>query len=343
MNLPKVFICILNWNGLQDTLECLDSLSIMDYSNFEIIVVDNGSKDDSVAVIKKNWANVTLIENKKNVGYAEGNNIAISHAIKHGAQYLWLLNNDTIVEKDALSLLVDAAEKHPDIGLMSPVIYYYHHPDEVQFEGNDADWSDFCLTKNKMDLRDSKNMIVSPSVWGTALLIKRVVIDKIGFLDPKYFAYAEDNDYSMRAVKAGFTNIILKSSKIYHKDSRSLSGQNSPHKFFLRTRNMYLFRMKYLKSFRRVKFFFKYIGFIISYAELLREQHAFEASIACLDGLWSGIYGMGGSWENRKKMPEILVKTFSFHPYGLSDLLNGNILSICSAFVKKIKAHSKKA
>lgn len=102
MYYPKVYIIILNWNGLKDTLECLESVFKLDYLNFEVIVVDNGSTDDSVNVILKTYPQVRLIENRENLGYTGGNNIGMRYAIERDADYIWLLNNDTIVEEDTL-------------------------------------------------------------------------------------------------------------------------------------------------------------------------------------------------------------------------------------------------
>ena len=109
--LPLIYIIILNWNGLQDTLECLGSILKMDYPNFRVVVVDNNSTDNSVDIIRKAHPQVSLIENKENLGYTGGNNTAMRYAMQHSADYVWLLNNDTTVEADTLSKLVFAAEE----------------------------------------------------------------------------------------------------------------------------------------------------------------------------------------------------------------------------------------
>lgn len=107
MNHPKVYVIILNWNGLEDTLECLGSVFQMDYQNFEVLVVDNGSKDNSINFIKTKYPQVVLIENKENLGYTGGNNIGMRYALNNGADYVWLVNNDTVVMVDTLSKLID--------------------------------------------------------------------------------------------------------------------------------------------------------------------------------------------------------------------------------------------
>lgn len=110
MKYPKVFIIIVNWNGLKDTLECLQSVFKQDYPNFEVIMVDNGSKDNSVQVIRNAYPQIILIENKENLGYTGGNNVGMHYAVNSGSDYVWLLNNDTVVEPDTLSKLVAAAK-----------------------------------------------------------------------------------------------------------------------------------------------------------------------------------------------------------------------------------------
>ena len=108
-SLPKVAVIILNWNGKEDTLECLASVKKLDYSNYEIVLVDNGSVDDSVDAISKQYPDMTLLQTGENLGYAGGNNVGIRWALEQGADYILLLNNDTIVAADLLSAFINAA------------------------------------------------------------------------------------------------------------------------------------------------------------------------------------------------------------------------------------------
>jgi GT2 family glycosyltransferase len=337
MSFPKVFIIILNWNGLKDTLECLESVFKLDYPNFEVIVVDNGSTDNSAEIIQKIYPKVILIKNKENLGYTGGNNIGMRYAMDHSTDYMWLLNNDTIVELDTLTKLVNTAESCPEIGLVSPVIYYYDEPDNVQFYGSYIDWKDHTTGNVSQELWLNENIKRALWLWGTALLIKCLAIERVGYLNEKYFAYIEDLEYSVRMSMAGYKIVLEPRAKVYHKDSRSTGNRNAPLQVFLRTRNIYFLWMKYLKGFNRLEYFRKYWAYAISYGASLREKNLNESADACLAGAWSAICGIGGHWNKNIKMPSILKKIFSWHPYFWTSLLKGDFSNIFSEVFKRIK------
>jgi len=310
--MPKVYIIILNWNGLKDTLECLDSVLKLDYPNFEVIVVDNCSSDDSVEIIRHKYSQVVLIENSKNLGFAGGNNVAMKYAMKAGADYVWLLNNDTIIEPDSLLKLVDGAEQSLEIGLVSPVIYQYGGPEHVQFMGAYVDFTHFSVTA-VMDSKELENQCVQRNLflWGTALLIKRDVIESIGYLSEKYFAYVEDRDYSFRALRANFRNIVKLDARIFHKGSKS-TGRHSPIQVFLGTRNLYFVWSDNTHGFKRIFLPGYYIGMVINYANCLSEEGNEEGFNACLNGFWAAFKGKGGGYDPTIIIPSMLNKVFRF-------------------------------
>lgn len=339
MGYPKVFIIILNWNGLNDTLECLESVFKLTYEHFEVVVVDNGSTNDSVAVIRKAYPGLNLIENKINLGYTGGNNIGIRYAIGRSADYIWLLNNDTIVEPETLGHLVAVAERSPDVGLVSPVIYYYNDPDKIQYSGSYIDWKKFLFpnVKNRERLRietTNRNIFL----WGTALFVKRSVVDSVGYLSDKYFAYWEDAEYSVRTAKGGYRNVIAYGVRVYHKDSGSTGGRESPIQLFLRLRNSYFFWMGNLKGFRRISYFRKYMADAISYAAAFRNEGLNECAEACLGGAWSAIWGIGGPWNSNVKIPFLMKQISSWHPYFWAGLLRGEIIKLTSEMFRRTMA-----
>ena len=319
MRIPKVFIVVLNWNGVKDTLECLESLSSLDYSNFEIIVVDNGSKDRSVEIIRRRYPELTLIENPINLGYTGGNNIGIQYAMTHGAQYIWILNNDTIVESDSLRNLIHAAEEDSKTGILSPVIYYIDQRDRMQFCGTFFDAKRGKITE---ELKDGKNRKTNVEgfvflLYGTAMLINRKVIKKIGKFDDNFFAYFEDYDYSLRANLNSFQCKVVNASKIYHKDASSTGGTDSPIKTYFYYRNFLLFYKKHIKGAALIKLKYKIIRMAIGAAAMFRSEGKHSSAYACLDGIWDGMKGSGGPKKKRNQMPLILKKVlFFFHSHG---------------------------
>jgi|SRR3972149_1320102 len=337
MNSPKVSIIILNWNRLKDTLECIESVFKHDYPNYEIIVVDNGSTDNSVDIIRKIYPQVILIENKDNLGYTGGNNIAMSYAIQNGTNYIWLLNNDTVVETDTLGNLVDIGEGSPEIGIISPVIYYYDKPHKIQFCGSYADWTNHKIiypNENTIYVDDDFKYGENVCLWGTALLIKIDVVRKVGYLNNKFYAYWEDTEYSIRSIKAGFRNELALNAKIYHKTPI----KRKPYYYYFMARNEYFTWFQYLNSTEKVSFMRKYLARKIAEYGSLKESGCDEYANACLDGTWAAFHGVGGAWNESVRFPLIIKRGFSWHPYLWVNLFKGDLLNIIFEISKRVRA-----
>lgn len=250
--MPKVVIIILNWNGWQDTIECLESLKELDYDNFEIIVVDNASTDESVQKLRDYLKNYThhslLITNYLNLGFAGGNNIGIKHALKEGTDYVLLLNNDTVVDKNFLKELVRVGESDKKIGILGPAIYFFDEPDKIWFLGGRFSWLKTRWLKGRghlgYDIEIPDSFRQKPQkvdfITGCACLVKQEVIKKIGCLAEEYFLYYEDVDWSLRARKAGYQCMVAPKSKIWHKISASARKIGSPRILRYHFRNVLL-------------------------------------------------------------------------------------------------------
>jgi len=334
---PKVFIIILNWNGLHDTLECLASTYKLDYPNFAVILVDNGSTDNAVNIIRATYRQIIILENRENLGYAAGNNRGIRYALKNNAQYVWLLNNDTVVESNSLTRLIQTAESAPDIGLVSPVIHDYENSNTVQSSGTVIDLKEQMLSNlTQLDpcTPDKPPHII---LWGTALLIKRNVIDTIGFLNERYFAYYEDFDYCLRALQKGYRSLVDISSRVYHKDARSSGGRDSPLRWYLTTRNDYFFWMSRLNRLRKASYLRKYLSHSLSMIGMLQARQKYLAADACFDGVWNAMLGRAGPWHERLQMPGVMKRILSWHPSFWSHLLAADFLRISFQLCKRIK------
>ena len=299
MRFPKVSIIILNWNGWEDTLECLESLYQITYPNYEVVVVDNDSKNQSVKMIKT-WADKTLsdkklllIKNNKNYGFAGGNNIAINQVLKEKkSDYALLLNNNTVVDKKFLTELINVAEKKENIGIVGPKIYYYNFHDRkdiIQSVGTKANLYTARLSNYGNKRIDEKQFEKTKSVdciCGACLLIKRKVINKIGLLNEKFFAYLEDVDWSLRAKKHGFKVICVPRSKIWHKEGISL--KKSPGiSLFYGTRNTFFVEKIHANVFQFYIFIFYY--FLIKFPKKIVYCLLFKNKINMLKNYLKGL------------------------------------------------------
>jgi len=224
---PKVSIVILNWNGCDDTIECLESLKKIDYSNYDVIIVDNASSGDDVAVLHARFGDyIHSIVNERNEGFAGGCNIGMRYALERGADYILLLNNDTVVDAGFLTEMVRVAEGDSKIGITGCKIYYYSQPGLLQSVGGKVNWWLGITTMCGRDEEDKgqyDDLLERDFVFGTALLLKRSVINKIGLLDASFFFECEDIDYCTRAKRAGCKIKYVPASKIWHKYGASSS------------------------------------------------------------------------------------------------------------------------
>jgi GT2 family glycosyltransferase len=243
---PKVAIIILNWNGYQDTVECLKSLQKITYSNSEIIVVDNGSENDDYLKLKNEFSDLILIRSENNLGFTGGNNLGIKFALKNQADFVLLLNNDTLVEPNFIEPLLNLFDKFNDIGITAPQINYFNEPNKIWTSGgkiNKLRGSGFAYSDKYDDGKSYENKNVT-FVSGCCMLIRRSVLDKVGLFDDNFFLYVEDVDLCCRTIKAGYQILVSSNSKIFHKVSSSTIGSLSQLPLYYVTRNRLYFTKK---------------------------------------------------------------------------------------------------
>lgn len=220
----KASIIILNWNGLEDTIECLDSLKKITYPDYEVVVVDNASSGDDVRVLRERYgSSITVIANDRNYGFSEGNNIGMRHAMNTGVEYLVLLNNDTVVDPEFLSELVRHAQDIPKAGILAGKIYYYYSPARLQSVGGYFNWLFGTIREygDREDRGQSDRVVDRDFVYANGMLIRRQVVEAISYLDTTFFFGIEEYDYSTRATRAGFRVVYVPTSKIWHKGGAS--------------------------------------------------------------------------------------------------------------------------
>ena len=222
---PRVAVIVLMWNGWEVTVDCLESLRRIDYPNYKVVAVDNASTDGSEERIKIDFPEVELIRNIKNLGFAAGNNVAIARALQGGADYILLLNNDTIVSPEFLARMITVAESDRKIGILNPKILYFDNPRRIWYAGGTFNlWQGFARHTGQRAFdgaRYGKTRDVT-FITGCAFLIKAEVIRKIGLLDDRFFMVCEDTDWSLRALKAGYKAVYVADSHILHRESYTI-------------------------------------------------------------------------------------------------------------------------
>lgn len=268
-----VCIIVLNWNGLQDTLECLESLEAASYPNFEVLVVDNGSTGDDAAVLQaRAGGRMRLLENDRNYGYTGGNNIGIRDCLaRWQPDYLLILNNDVIVAPDFLDRLVEAAQADPRAGITGPRVYYHAEPDRIQSAGMAVDlWkgrtASIGLKQKDRGQHDTQRQV--DCVSGCCLLIRRTVIEEIGLLDEGYFAYWDEVDYCTRAKKARYRVLYVPAARVWHKSpikqkiwDRTSAGQGSSLRYYYSARNNFIFMRKHASRAQYAVFLLYFFAF----------------------------------------------------------------------------------
>lgn len=297
--MPKVYIIILNYNGWMDTIECLESVLKLNYKNFQVIVVDNNSPNNSLLYINK-WAigqidartknnqlthltapfekkplfvqnfsiseekktidlennsNIIFIQAGENKGFAAGNNIGIQFALNQSnCDFVWLLNNDTVVEKDALSKLVEHFDLSTEkIGILGSKLLYYHNPTEIQaIAGKYNKW--LCTTSHIGGNSTDNGQFDSPHapiaadyIVGASMFVSRDFIEDVGLMTEDYFLYFEELDWSFRAKRKGWIIDVCTKSKVYHKEGASINANENKSELadYYSLRNRLLFTKRF--------------------------------------------------------------------------------------------------
>jgi GT2 family glycosyltransferase len=218
---PLVYIIVLNWNGREDTLACLRSLQKLDYPNFEILVVDNDSTDGSEDGIRTSFPSVHVIQTGRNLGYAGGNNTGIRCALSRGADFVWLLNNDTTVDPKALTALVETAQSDSGIAFVGSKIYFHDRPDVIWCVGGTIDLAQGGRTDHPGMHQEDRGQFDKIAdvgyVAGCSLLAGKEAIAVLGLVPNDYFLYFEETDWNLAAQRMGFRTVLAPASRVWHR------------------------------------------------------------------------------------------------------------------------------
>lgn len=305
MTEPRVLIVLLNWNNPEETLGCLSSLRMMTYQNYSVLVIDNGSTDNSAEVLAGNQ-DIELIALPENLGFTGGCNRGLQEAARHEAAYVWLLNNDTLVAPDCLSELVRAAQANTNVGLLSPVLYHRDRPEQIQHRG-----SRYAIDPPKVEQApDLDTVLVWQQedarrciLWGTALLVPAATLEHVGYLDERFFAYAEDTDYSIRCGKAGLAKLLVPEAKVWHAWN---DGTRRPHYYYYMMRNELLLWFKHAHAKDQPRLV--YWHYLRARDQIVRLGTARDQVEACISGFWDGVFRRKGAYGSHRRSPTLLRK-----------------------------------
>lgn len=218
---PLVVAVVLNWNGFEDTKACIASLASSGIARLECVVVDNASTDDSRHRLEQLLPPGRLVASRVNGGYGAGNNLGIRWALDRGADYVWILNNDTVVSPGAGQMLLDAAESNPGVGAIGCKLVSLYDPSEVQLIGGGVvNW--FLGT-----VRPAKTHVKVDYVSGASLFLRSTALRDVGLFDECFFMYFEDVDLSLRMRQMGFELLSVPEALVLHKGGASLEPSSA--------------------------------------------------------------------------------------------------------------------
>lgn len=258
--MQSVYVSILDFNGRENTIDCLKSINESSKNNFELnVLVINNFPQKKLNLPSFPSLKIKIIENKENLGFAGGQNVGIKYALENGADYVLILNNDTVVDKNLIKELVSCANS--EVGIVAPKIYFYKgfefHKNRYQdkdlgkiiwYAGGQMDWANMIGHHRGVDEVDHgqyESIKDTDFTSGCAMLVKKEVFEKVGFFDERYFLYYEDNDLCQRAKKAGFKIIYTPKAIMWHKNAGSAGGSGSSLQDYYITRNRMIFGLKF--------------------------------------------------------------------------------------------------
>lgn len=239
---PSVLIITLDWKQPEMTIECIQTLRKMTYSNFDYLVIEQESNNESIEILEKHFPMYSLIVLEENVGFAKGCNIGLKIACEREYDYALLINNDAFPAADMLEKLVSEIE--PNIALLSPKIYYESEPNRIWFANGRRQ-------RSTLNLRDTGRGEIDNEKWGqsrdvdyllgTCLLVNLKKVEPLGFFNEQYFMYYEDLDWSIRLRNAGYRLRLVSSAHLYHRVATSSGGMNAPHRQYHLARSSFIF------------------------------------------------------------------------------------------------------
>jgi GT2 family glycosyltransferase len=296
--LPLIGVVIVNWRRPSDTLRSLAALNNSTYTQHRVVVVENGSADESAAILRQAYPDLDLLLSTENLGYTGGNNLGIRRLLESTVDYILLLNDDAVIDADALAELAQAAHDHPQAGFLGPKILALESPETLLSAGGifTTDYRAQNRGMGQVDRGQFDDAMTVDFISGCALLVKRQVIEKIGLLDEDFFAYHEEVDWCFRGRKAGFEIRLVPSARVWHPDTRT-RDRDAPKITYYTVRNNLLFSRKHHLGWRIISLrLFGYYRTLLSWTvrpkwrQKRAQRHALSKA---LHDFWHGNVGPG--------------------------------------------------
>jgi GT2 family glycosyltransferase len=238
----RVLVIVLNFNGLDDTLGCLDSLRRQSCRCFDIVLIDNGSRADDLDLVARRFPGTEVIALAENRGWAGGNNVGLRLAMARGYGFACLLNNDTVLAPGALAELLAAAAAVGGPCLLQPMIHFHADPERAQLDPGAAPLTRDAAARR---LADAHGVVELGYAYGACLLLPAAVLAAVGLLDERFFLQLEEQDYYRRAAALGLRSYCARRARMLHKESASFGGRMTPTKIYYLARNSLLLAEKH--------------------------------------------------------------------------------------------------
>jgi GT2 family glycosyltransferase len=300
---PSINIIILNWNGIEDTIECLDSIGKLTYPNVQAIVVDNGSKDDQAKEIAEAFPNIVVLPQKENLGFCGGCNVGIRYALDHEADYVMLLNNDTLVPPDLFEKLLAGVQGLKNLGAASPIVMHYPETDKVSI--TDVRWNPskaIFVLRGENDAYENfaeRGAYATEFACGCCLFTSTEMFRIAGLLDERYFAFFDEAEWCERIRRLGYSSYIVPSAVMYHKGSRSTPSLVG---VYLMTRNRLLWMKENVPLGKRLRSFPLLVKEVLWHAAnllgLTKKYYSKNHSRAALQGYKDYFRGKFYKWSD---------------------------------------------
>lgn len=238
MSQPPLYIVILNNDRQDDTDACLTSLLESDYKDFRIVLLNHSLDADSSLLFQRKYPQIQVVSLAENLGYAGNNNIGINAALDQGAEWIFVLNNDTVLDRSCLSSLMNVGNNSPMVGILGPMVYHFNEPGVIQSAGGllGKYWQSVHVGMNENDRGQYSTVRQVDWVSGCAILVRRSLVEQVGALDPDYFLYWEETEWCIRARRAGWKILHVPNAKLWHKGVKR-NYQPRPYVTYYMTRN----------------------------------------------------------------------------------------------------------